>query len=146
MTWEIFFRRETYSLSFSMRYFLSPWDFFLPRDKFSFTVRLFLSSWDCFFSWETCSFGKIKIKNHIPATTTFKRKIKVNVPKLLVLLLLTWKRGIRWKLFVAILNPINKTIFLSKTFLQSKVWDSLEQVKVYRGKLYDVSETLLSVH
>ena len=41
---------------------------------------------------------KIKIKIHIPATTNFKTKIKVNNQKLLALLLLPWKKGIRWKI------------------------------------------------
>ena len=52
---------------------------------------------------------KIKIKIHIPATTNFKTKIKVNNQKLLALLLLPWKKVFAGRLFVAILNPINKT-------------------------------------
>ena len=46
---------------------------------------------------------------HIPATLTFMKKVKVNNQKLLALLLLIWKEVFAGKLFVAILNPTNKT-------------------------------------
>ena len=43
---------------------------------------------------------KIKIKIHLPATTTFMTKMKVYIKskKLLAFSLFSWKRGFRWKI------------------------------------------------
>ena len=59
---------------------------------------------------------KQKIKIYIPATITFATKVKV---KMLAVLLLTWKEVFAGKLFVAILNPINKTDSIYVNFAKS---------------------------
>ena len=103
-------------------FFFLPWYIAFCREPFSFPVRLFLSSWEFLFWCETFSFG---VRMFLLEITLPKVKISGHhTRRIYSLCLALWGRP----------------------FYSLEYKDNLEKRKNYRGKLFRVSKTFLSVH
>ena len=141
LLWGIFFQRGIFSFSFAVILFLSLWDFLFLCETLTFPVRSFLSPWDFFFPRE----------NFSTQSENFWSTIQERFGTLHSLCLALWaipfynlekeQKGSGRLCSLSLACYCEQDLFMIQEYK-----DSLEKEKVYRGKLYHVSETFLSVH